>query len=483
MRKHLLRLLPGLALAAALTLPGCGVVVRSLDQAAQEVSQLGPAGHVGRHGRLTPRERQWARTAWKYFENNTSAHTGLVHGADQQPVTTPWQLGDTLAALVAAHQIGLIDTLEFDRRLSRQLAFLNRMQLGAQGQPARAYDTHSGEITRPPPWLPEGEGWSAIELGRLLTWMKITGHLYPQFREYLDKAVLRWNFCPVIDDCGVLYGQGIAPGRPGRVAEGRLGSLQYASAGFAAWGFETRESARVAPVETLDLLGIKLRYDGRDDRRTGQIAPVQTLPHALLGLEFGWRPPGLMSSQADAQEALLRDMAFDVFRVQERRYREQGVLTARTDHALRRPPYLLHDAVFASGYPWNTLSPQGEPHLDLALVSTRAAFGMWALWPGDYTDRLIGTLEALQAPGGWYEGRYEQSGGYEDLLTLSTNAMVLQALLYKVRGPLYPAGERVGYFDHRMADRFAPLERCMPSERQACTAPPAVVPGLPPARP
>jgi len=41
---------------------------------------------------------------------------------------------------------------------------------------------------------------------------------------------------------------------------------------------------------------------------------------------------------------------------------------------------------------------------------------------------------------GWFEGRYEASGGYEWTRTASTNAMVLEALLYREVGTLFPSG-------------------------------------------
>lgn len=57
---------------------------------------------------LTPQEREWAGIAWRYFENNTQPQTGLVNGSDKQPRVTLWQMGDTLIALLAARELGLI---------------------------------------------------------------------------------------------------------------------------------------------------------------------------------------------------------------------------------------------------------------------------------------------------------------------------------------------------------------------------------------
>jgi hypothetical protein len=472
-RRPLPRVLAILAGATALALSSaCGVAVRSVDQAVLAVTH---AGHAGRLGRLTPKELAWAKIAWKYVENNTSPQTGLVNSVDRVPLTTLWHAGDYIAALVAAHQLGLIEALELDQRMSKVIEFLNSMPLSDLSLPNRAYNTQNGLMVNFAN-QPADIGWSAIEIGRLLIWMKIAGQRYPHLREYFDKVVLRWNFCQVIDDCGVLYGTGRSGRKQQPSQEGRLGYLQYASAGFAAWGFETRKSAITGKAEAIEIMGIKLRFDARDDRTTGEVAPVVTMPHVLMGIEFGWEYPRdakRLGGRDESEE--LRQMAIDVFRVQELRYRNEGVLTARTDHPVREPPHFVHDSVFASGYPWNTIGDDGKPAPRMAMVATKAVFGMWALNRNAYTDRLLLSIEALhKSDKGWFEGRYERSGGYEDLATLSTNAFVLQALLYKTQGRLYPRESQPGYFQHRLNDAFARPQRCLPVEREQCKAPVAI---------
>jgi hypothetical protein len=468
-RRSLQPLLAVVVGAAALTSSGCGVVVRGVDRAVTGIAYI---SHEGRYGKLTPKELVWAKVAWKYIENNTLAQTGLVNSVDRVPTTTLWQIGDYLAALVAAHQLGLIDMLEFDHRVSQLLDFLNNMPLSELSLPNRVYNTQNGLMVNFAN-QPADIGWSAIEIGRLLTWMKIAGQRYPHLREYFDKVVLRWNFCKVIDDCGVLYGLGKGAGKSAPSQEGRLGYLQYASAGFAAWGFETRKSAVTAPTEAIDVLGVKLRIDARDDRTSGDMAPVVTMPYLLLGMEFGWEYPRNANQLGGREESVsLRSMTMDVFKIQQLRYEKLGVLTARTDHPVRNPPHFVHDSVFASGYAWNTLSDQGRPVPAMAMVATKAVFGMWVLAENGYTDRLLAAIEALYKDDkGWFEGRYENSGGYEDLLTLSTNAFVLQSLLYKVQGRLYPQQSQPGYFQHRLDDRFATPLLCFPAERQQCSVP------------
>jgi Protein of unknown function (DUF3131) len=468
-RRTFQRLLTVLASAAALTATGCGVVARGVDSA---ISGAANVGRDGRFGKLTPKERAWAKVAWKYIENNTVPQTGLVNSVDRVPTTTLWQVGDYLSALVAAHQLELITLLEFDQRVSKLLDFLNNMPLSELALPNRVYNTQNGLMVNFAN-QPADVGWSAIEIGRLLTWMKIAGQRYPHLREYFDKVVLRWNFCKIIDDCGVLYGLGKGLGKTAPSQEGRLGYLQYASAGFAAWGFETRKSAVSGPIEAIDVMGVKLRIDARDDRTTGELAPIVTMPFVLMGMEFNWEyPRGTKELGAREESYQLRSMTMDIFRIQQLRYEKQGVLTARTDHPVRNPPHFVHDSIFASGYAWNTLSDQGRQVKELAMVSTKAVFGMWALARNPYTDRLLLSIEALHKDDkGWFEGRYENSGGYEDLLTLSTNAFVLQSLLFKTQGRLYPKQSQIGYFQHQLDDQFARPKKCFPVERAQCSAP------------
>ena len=69
---------------------------------------------------------------------------------------------------------------------------------------------------------------------------------------------------------------------------------------------------------------------------------------------------------------------------------------------------------------------------------------------------------------GWFEGRLEASGAPQQNITLSTNAAVLEALLFKLKGQLYQAEAAPGYFQVQLSDVFLRLNRCLPSERPVC---------------
>lgn len=450
------RLVAVLCLAALVV--GCGVVYRAATRG------IGNSGVfcTGRRGALEPAELEWGRTAWRYFANNTEPGTGLVNGADGYRVVTMWQVGDYVAALVAARGLDLIDQRDFDLRVSALLNFLNTMPLFADRLPNKAYSTSSGEMVDYDN-RPGGSGWSAVDLGRLLVWLQTLAARYPQHAEYVDRAVLRWSFCDVIDRCGTLYGGVQAGDRVEIYQEGRLGYEQYAARGFQAWGFDTRVAADPQPAVEVEILDVPLLVDTRDRRISGVLAPLVTLPFVLDGLEFDWaRDPAGVDTGARAR-------ADAVYAVQARRYEREGTITARTDHQLNHPPYMVYDAIYVDGYPWNTVTADGTRVPEYALVSLRAAIGMWALWPSAYTDTLFAAVGSLYDPQrGWFEGRGERTGAVEETVTATTNAVVLEAVLHKADGTLFRAPGRDGYAADRLRDEFTRPGHCFPGEREAC---------------
>lgn len=448
-----------LAGGGAALLAGCGVV------AGEAGRTRGASTGAGTPAASIPQELQWARTAWRYLENNTDDLTGLVNGMDRVPTFTAWNAGDAIAATIAAHELGVIDAREFDLRLSRLLGFLATMDL-SQGQlPNKVYNAVSGKMVGFEN-RPDDIGWSATDIGRLLLWLRIAGQRHPKFQEYADKVVVRWTFCDVIDDCGRLQGTARSNGHVDRYPEGRLGYEQLAGAGYAAWGFDARQATALPAVETVNIFGLPVKVDARDPRTTGAQAPVLTMPYVLAGIEYGWTAP-------DGSTAL-RDLAPQVQRVQEERWRRERQVTARTDYQLREAPYVVLDSVYASGYAWNTIANDGTADERLAQVSTRAAFGLAALWPGEYANVLLDNVRFLFDPDrGWYEGRFEQGGGPDTTLTLSTNAAILETLLFQAKGALYlPGAGRPGFFQAQTADVFNRAGRCWPGERAGCTGMP-----------
>lgn len=439
---------------------GCGILARAVVDGYEKVS-AGALSNPGRIGPLTDGEQTWAKTAWRYITNNTSGATGLVNSVDRYPATTLWQIGDYLAALVAARELKLIERNEFDHRLSDVLGFLNKMPLLPNGLPNRVYNTQSGAMSNYAN-QPGAIGTSAVDMGRLLIWLHVIGERYPEYSEYVDRAVLRWNVCDLIGPDGALYATRMEGTRPIRTAEIRPGYDQYAATGFRLWGIRSA-GPDAGPIADIYADGVRVYIDARDPRQTGVTNALVSQPWLLSGIEFGWRGAGGDRLGALAGKPDIKAQAEAVYRAQEARWRRDGILTARTDHQLNQPPYFVYDSVFANGYAWNTVGDDGRSYPQVALVATRAAFGLWVLWDTAFTTRLMRSIEALSdADRGWYEGRYEATGAYDTSITLSTNTAVLEALLYKSSGRLVPLDQRADYFSRRMTDVFSGIASCLP---------------------
>ena len=454
-------LLPGLTITSG----GCGVAVRGIRDGAVLIKNS-TVFHQGRHGELTAQEQEWAKIAWKYFENNVSPTTGLVNSIDKFPTATMWHVGDYLAALVAARELNIVQETEFYHRLSTVLHFLNTMPLFRGKVPHRSYHTGSGQMVDE--GADPGEiGWSAVDLGRMLVWLRIVRERYPRFSEYVDRIVLRWDLCDVIDSDGALYGAVQDNGHLQKYEERRSGYEGYTALGFQAWGWSTERASRKEPYDTERIYDVAVVPEARDPHergKSGNPPPVVTLPYVLDGLEFNWDLVddgwSLDSLHTDSARA---ELAQRIYTVQERRYEQKKIFTARTDHQISRAPYFVYDAIFAAGYPWNTMADSGQFMPDSALVSSRAAFGLWALWKTNYTDSLLPVVSALFDPSrGWFEGRLELTGGYERSVTATTNAVVLEALLYKAIGKLYRLAVKDGYYQVILKDEFTHPGKCLP---------------------
>jgi hypothetical protein len=211
-----------------------------------------------------------ARTAWKYFENNTQP-TGLANAVDHYPSTTLWDTASYLAATVAARELGLVAAQEADARMAKLFAALGGLAFFRDELPNKVYHTQTLEkvdyANRP------GEiGFSALDLGRLLVWLKIAKERYPQHADAIDRFVLRWKSRrrgPQRHDVRRHPRQGAQDCSTCR----RAGSAtrKYAARGFELWGVSTELAARSEPFATRHLL----RGGSYDAPRPAQVPPAQ----------------------------------------------------------------------------------------------------------------------------------------------------------------------------------------------------------------
>ncbi len=179
---------------------------------------------------LTVQEEVWARTAWKYFENNYRPETGMVNSVDGFPASTMWDTASYIMALVAAERLELITSELFDQRLSLLLDTLTALPLFESSLPNKSYNTVDASMVdynnQP---TTRGIGWSAIDMGRLLTPFNIIVWSYPSHTEKVRTLLKRWGFKALLGD-GQLFGSAIdEKGRTVFLQEGRIGYEQYAA--------------------------------------------------------------------------------------------------------------------------------------------------------------------------------------------------------------------------------------------------------------
>ncbi len=374
---------------------------------------------------LSAEEQSHARIAWQYFRNNFQPKTGLVNAVADYPSTSLWDLGNYLMALHAARSLAIIEQADFDYRLNQLLITLGKLQLFDNTLPNKTYDTQTGAIVnyanQP---VDRGIGWSALDLGRFLTALDVIRNCYPQYQDWVQGIVQNWHLPTAIVN-GELVGATLLKGQQrALVQEGRLGYEEYAAKGFQRWGQNAdRALDREHKQKFVEIYGLQIPVDQRDYKTTNASNYVVSESYILEGLEYG-----LDSNMGKAAAAVLA--------VQKRRYEETGMLTAVSEDHIKGEPHFLYNTVYANGTPWATITETNQAYPQLRTLSTKAAFGWYYLFPdNEYAQKLVSVAKELHDPqgNGFYAGQYEATHQPNAILTTNTNALILEALLFKAR--------------------------------------------------
>jgi hypothetical protein len=145
------------------------------------------------------------------------------------------------------------------------------------------------------------------------------------------------------------------------------------------------------------------------------------------GLEFGFDARSIRFATA-------------IYKAQEARFRETGILTAVSESHLDEAPYFAYSSIWGGGAPWAVMTFKGDRLDSKRTTTTKTAFAWDALFGTDYTRELIKALAPLgDVERGWPEGIYEADGTPNGSVTTNTNAVVLLSLAFKAFGPLIRA--------------------------------------------
>lgn len=392
-------------------------------------------------GHLCDSDLEMAKIAWKYFENNYQEETGLVNAVNKFKSTTLWDTGSALAATIAAYDFSLIEKKDFDDRIVGLLKSLATMKLFNGEAPNKVYNTQTLEMVdyanKP---VENGIGVSALDMARLMSWLNTLSCMHPKFKPSISKVLSRWDYRRIIQE-EMMWSMARDKKNPDLIKvlqEGRLGYEQYAAKIFDKFGFDVDVAASYENEfrGNIDILGVNIAYDNRDPREYHANNYVVTESYTMDAMESG---------QDDENTSLLRN----IFEVQKRRWEQTGIVTAISEDNINQAPWFLYNTIFNAGLPWQTTNSSDVAYDHLKTISTKAAISMAALFPEEEYSRVLGTaIESAYDPEiGWYSGVYENGAGYNTVVTANTNGVIMQSLMYKKYGPMFPhcdaCGDRV----------------------------------------
>jgi hypothetical protein len=373
-----------------------------------------------------------ARHAWMAIETNTIEQTGLCpatmhntpEGSYAYSALTMWECGSLLRAVLAAGDLGLIETPVMAERIERILAILPTARIGDLRLPSELISSDTGQ--------PMSPDFNAFDTGRLLSALaEVDAH--PATSGKAAPVVARWDLAGTVGD-GRLHS--FSRGRPIEAHVSQ--AAHYVARAFGAWGMPAASPYMVAT-------------DGSETDRQMRLLTAVTAVGA-----FGAEPLLLEILEMDASDAA--SVLADVLHASQRRaHAATGRYHSVSEGPLDMAPWFAYDGLrlndAATRWESRANSPDQSYNTPEAMqarlrISTKSAFLWWALRPGAYTAGLIGHVRDRTriAGGGFSTGIYMETGnpmdGYTDV---NTNAIVLESVAFVMRGrrrrataPIFP---------------------------------------------
>jgi hypothetical protein len=264
---------------------------------------------------LTKKDIEYAKIAWKYFENNYNEQTGFFNSVDAYPATTLWDISSSSHAVMSAFEIGIIDSLEFSTKMEKQFHSMKTISLYKNELPNKMYNTFNLEmVDYSNRTSKEGIGWSAMDIGRFLGVIKRIHKHYPQYTLLVNEVVSRWNIDKILEDA-TLHGIGFNFKDKGVtiVQEGKLGYEEYASKGYMVNGYDAIESLKYTDfIKFEEIYGIEIATDTREVKHHPAYNYVLSEPYILDGIEYGW-------------DINSKELAYRVYKAQKKRANDTGI--------------------------------------------------------------------------------------------------------------------------------------------------------------
>ncbi len=362
-----------------------------------------------------------ARQAWGFFERFSVPATGLcIDTADVQDSDawlsrelTMWDLGSLIAAVMAAHELGLIQDRDFVVRAELLVRALPASRIGEWLLPAELISSDTAASL--------SDDFNACDTGRLLSVLRALD-AYPLSRGVAAKKIASWDLGAVIVD-----------GHIHSVVNGRLVD-RFGShcAHYTARAFGNRGLEAASPYDVMGA-GSSTDREMRLLQTAADIGPFGAEPLLLEGLEMGLSEPS----------RLLSDV---LSRAQRREYERSGTLYCVSEAPINRAPWFSYQGlnVATSEDRWAVNAASADPRFntpafrrETLLANTKAAYLWAAQKPCTYSTLLVryvrqrARLDGMGFSPGVFAATGQAMPGYADV---NTNGIILEAIAFMLRG-------------------------------------------------
>jgi hypothetical protein len=359
--------------------------------------------------------QEWllAKKAGYYFERNKNENTGLTDSVQGYHYTTMWDVASDIGAILALEALELNTTVQADAKLNRILTTLAAIPLYNNQLPNREYNTETG--------LPSGKknnrngnGWSALDIGRLLIWLEITKQQKPYFQKQVNIITERWLLSRAVHK-KTLYGTQYTKNDEFYRQEGRLGYLQYAAQGYQLAGFDVANSFIRDHAKVVNVDDISLYIDTRN------VPFFTTDPYVLQAIEIG-------------ENTAWWNQLEPVYQLHKQQYNQSKKLWIFAEDAINKSPWFSYNNIYFYGKSWLSTSSGGKPIENPQVFSNKIAFGLSVLFEGTFSDTLKQTViensrSSRVIPAGIYQNNAPNTS-----YNINTNSLILVSLWYKARG-------------------------------------------------
>jgi hypothetical protein len=400
-------MIPSKSLAKKARLKNSGFLSNIVDETSIQASMLVKVP-------LNRYEKLLISKAQRYIDKNWNETTGLIDSVQGYTHATMWDIASSIAAIMALEALEVSNQQVTDLRLAKLLSTLYKLPLYKGKLPNRQYNTITGKPSgRFSQTSSNGNGWSALDLGRLYIWLAIVAKRKPHLAGKVELIKEKWQLTEAVYD-KTLYGTKLTSQKEYFRQEGRLGYLQYAATGYRLMNLDVDKAFLCDQLNKVKLDNLALKIDPRN-------LPFLTLdPFLLYTIEVG-------------NEVSCWNQLDKLYQLHEAKYNSNKRLTAYAEDSLNKSPWFLYNNIYYQGQPWYSVSHSGKPFAESQTFSNKAALAISVIYQSEYSQNLAtqvitNSIRHTEIPTGLYH-----DGKINTAYNINTNSLILVSLWYKTR--------------------------------------------------